>query len=149
MKARRHDQEVWDVREGPPESSEVRVSSGGSRTSSERSRLVVQGLGSKSPPGCSRRHEVVGALRCCRRRPGNEAGSVALGEPALSLLDVIPVVTHSSREFGESAYRNTKGRRVSALGPGYAIRNPTRPRRKNDRRQSPTVCVYAVAFNPL
>jgi hypothetical protein len=28
-------------------------------------------------------------------------------------------------EFGKSAYRNTKGRRVSGLSVGYAIRNST------------------------
>jgi len=29
-------------------------------------------------------------------------------------------------EFGKSAYRNTKGRRVSGLSIGYAIRNSTK-----------------------
>ena len=29
-------------------------------------------------------------------------------------------------EFGKSAYRNTKGRRVSGLSMGYAIRNSTK-----------------------
>ena len=57
-------------------------------------------------------------------------------------------------EFGKSAYRNTKGRRVSGLSIGYAIRNSTKTRRRkradpSTTRQSPTVCVYAVAFNPL
>ena len=57
-------------------------------------------------------------------------------------------------EFGKSAYRNTKGRRVSGLSIGYAIRNSTKTAAGNEfdrstTRQSPTVCVYAVAFNPL
>ena len=30
-------------------------------------------------------------------------------------------------EFGKSAYRNTKGRRLSGLSIGYAIRNSTNP----------------------
>jgi len=30
-------------------------------------------------------------------------------------------------EFGKSAYRNTKGRRVSGLSIGYAIATPPRP----------------------
>ena len=33
-------------------------------------------------------------------------------------------------EFGKSAYRNTKGRRVSGLSIGYAIRNSTKTRRR-------------------
>jgi hypothetical protein len=32
----------------------------------------------------------------------------------------------STPEFGKSAYRNTKGRRVSGLSIGYAIRNSTK-----------------------
>ena len=33
-------------------------------------------------------------------------------------------------EFGKSAYRNTKGRRVSGLSIGYAIRNSTKTHRR-------------------
>ena len=68
---------------------------------------------------------------------------VALGQPALSLLDVIPVVTHSSREFGKSAYRNTKGRRVSGLSIGYAIRNSTKTAAGNELTDdSPQLCAF-------
>ena len=68
---------------------------------------------------------------------------VALGQPALSLLDVIPVVTHSSREFGKSAYRNTKGRRVSGLSTGYAIRNSTKTAAGNELTDdSPQLCAF-------
>ena len=37
-------------------------------------------------------------------------------------------------EFGKSAYRNTKGRRVSGLSIGHAIRNSTKTRRLPRRR---------------
>ena len=33
-------------------------------------------------------------------------------------------------EFGKSAYRNIKGRRVSGLSIGFAIRNSTKIRRR-------------------
>ena len=57
-------------------------------------------------------------------------------------------------EFGKSAYRNTKGRRV--IRSEHRLREPQlhqdRRRKRIDRsttRQSPTVCVYAVSFNAL
>ena len=78
---------------------------------------------------------------------------VALGQPALSLLDVIPVVTHSSREFGKSAYRNTKGRRVSGLSTGYAIRNSTKTAAGNEltdlRHDSPNYVHLCRRLQPL
>ncbi len=56
-------------------------------------------------------------------------------------------------EFGKSAYRNTKGRRVSGLSIGYAIRNSTKTAAGNEltdlRHDSPQLCIYAVAFNAL
>ena len=56
-------------------------------------------------------------------------------------------------EFGKSAYRNTKGCRVSGLSGGYAIRNSTKTAARNEltdlRHDSPQLCIYAVAFNPL
>jgi len=49
-------------------------------------------------------------------------------------------------EFGKSAYRNTKGRRVSGLSIGYAIRNSTRTGAGNElthlRHDSPQLCAF-------
>ena len=56
-------------------------------------------------------------------------------------------------EFAKSAYQNTKGRRVSGLSIGYAIRNSTKTAAGNEltdlRHDGPQLCIYAVAFNPL
>ena len=56
-------------------------------------------------------------------------------------------------EHGMAAYRNVKGRRVSGLSIGYAIRNSTKTAAGNEltdlRHDSPQLCIYAVAFNPL
>ncbi len=41
------------------------------------------------------------------------------------LLGLLPL-DRPRPEFGKSAYRNTKGRRVSGLSIGYAIRNSTK-----------------------
>ena len=49
-------------------------------------------------------------------------------------------------EFGKSAYRNTKGRRVSGLSIGYAIRNSTKTAAGNEltdlRHDSPQLCAF-------
>ena len=49
-------------------------------------------------------------------------------------------------EFGKSAYRNTKGRRVSSLSIGYAIRNSTKTAAGNEltdlRHDSPQLCAF-------
>ena len=49
-------------------------------------------------------------------------------------------------EFGKSAYRNTKGRRVSGLNIGYAIRNSTKTAAGNEltdlRHDSPQLCAF-------
>ena len=49
-------------------------------------------------------------------------------------------------EFGKSAYRNTKGRRVSGLSIGYAIRNSTKTAAGNEltdlRHDGPQLCAF-------
>ena len=49
-------------------------------------------------------------------------------------------------EFGKSAYRNTKGRRVSGVGIGCAIRNSTKTAAGNElthrRHDSPQLCAF-------
>ena len=49
-------------------------------------------------------------------------------------------------EFGKSAYRNTKGRRVSGLSIGYAIRNSTKTAAGTEltdlRHDSPQLCAF-------
>ena len=49
-------------------------------------------------------------------------------------------------EFAKSAYRNTKGRRVSGLSIGYAIRNSTKTAAGNEltdlRHDSPQLCAF-------
>ena len=49
-------------------------------------------------------------------------------------------------EFGKSAYRNTKGRRVSGLSIGYAIRNSTKTAAGNEltdlRHDSRQLCAF-------
>ncbi len=62
-------------------------------------------------------------------------------------------------EFGKSAYRNTKGRRVSGLSIGYAIRNSTKTAAGNEltdlelievshRRFAAPMTVGAVELRP-
>ena len=49
-------------------------------------------------------------------------------------------------EHGMAAYRNVKGRRVSGLSIGYAIRNSTKTAAGNEltdlRHDSPQLCIY-------
>ena len=47
-------------------------------------------------------------------------------------------------EFGKSAYRNTKGRRVSGLSIGYAIRNSTKTAGGNERTELESIEVPVV-----
>ena len=48
-------------------------------------------------------------------------------------------------EFGKSAYRNTKGRRVSGLSIGYAIRNSTKTAAGNELTDLELIEVSIVA----
>ena len=48
-------------------------------------------------------------------------------------------------EFGKSAYRNTKGRRVSGLSIGYAIRNSTNTAAGNELTELELIEVSIVA----
>ena len=48
-------------------------------------------------------------------------------------------------EFGKSAYRNTKGRRVSGLSIGYAIRNSTKTAAGNELTDLELIEVPIVA----
>ena len=48
-------------------------------------------------------------------------------------------------EFGKSAYRNTKGRRVSGLSIGYAIRNSTKTAAGNELTDLELIGVPIVA----
>ena len=52
-------------------------------------------------------------------------------------------------EFGKSAYRNTKGRRVSGLSIGYAIRNSTKTAAGNELTDLELIEVSIVARGPM
>jgi HK97 family phage prohead protease len=52
-------------------------------------------------------------------------------------------------EFGKSAYRNTKGRRVSGLSIGYAIRNSTKTAAGNELTDLESTEVSIVAWRPM
>ena len=144
MKAHRHDQEVWAFAKDLSGVTGGIGELGGSPTSSKSQRLSFKGLGAKVaarmlPDGMKSLAPSGVAVVGQEMKPD----PVALGQPALSLLDVIPVVTHSSREFGKSAYRNTKGRRVSGLSIGYAIRNSTKTAAGNELTDdSPQLCAF-------
>ena len=52
-------------------------------------------------------------------------------------------------EFGKSDYRNTKGRRVSGLSIGYAIRNSTKTGTGNELTDLELIGVPIVAWRPM
>jgi Escherichia/Staphylococcus phage prohead protease len=52
-------------------------------------------------------------------------------------------------EFGKSAYRNTKGRRVSGLSIGYAIRNSTKTDAGHELTELESIEVSIVAWGPM
>ena len=52
-------------------------------------------------------------------------------------------------EFGKSAYRITKGRRVSGLSIGYANRNSTKTAAGNDLTDLELIEVFIAAGRPM
>jgi len=52
-------------------------------------------------------------------------------------------------EFAKSAYRNTKGRRVSGLSIGYPIRNSTNTAAGNELTELELIDVPIVARGPM
>ena len=52
-------------------------------------------------------------------------------------------------EFGKSAYRNTKGRRVSGLSIGYALCNSTTTAAGNEQTDPELIEVSIVAWRPM
>jgi hypothetical protein len=52
-------------------------------------------------------------------------------------------------EFGRSAYRNTKSRRVSGLSIGYAIRNSTKTAADHELADMELIEVPIVAHGPM
>ena len=75
-----------------------------------------------------------GGLDLCRSR---------ISDPARQLLGLLPL-DRPRPEFDKSAYRNTKGRRVSGLSIGYANHNSTNTAAGNEltdlRHDSPQPC---------
>jgi HK97 family phage prohead protease len=104
--------------------------------------IVRRGAFSKSLGSGTRRYRWSG----CTRLMTHAAMSAMLSRPPR------PTTVRRSRagfdldtEFGKSAYRNTKGRRVSGLSIGYAIRKSTKTATGNELTDLDLIEVSIVA----